>query len=375
MSAGLVWGLGFVAVAFVAIVVLLVILLQRTAARSAPSRELAELRANLGALGEAMTGAKAVLEEQRKTVESLRQSVDAKLTESSTSMTEQLRKNLATISETFASVSKELGQLGKAGERILEVGKDIGSLKDLLQPPKARGGLGEVMLEQLLGNVLPREHYEMQYSLGAERVDAVVKLPEGLVPVDSKFPLPAFERVLGAADESERKKARRDFLKDVKSRIDEIADRYIKPELRTVDFALMYIPAENVYYEATTRGKDDESILEYSLAKKVIPVSPFTFYAYLVALAFGLKGMRVAEHAKLIRQQLSHLSLTLGQAQEDFDTLGKHIRNAANKWDDTGKHFADFAFKLEQYAALGGEGPREELPEATDSGDSLPRPH
>jgi len=142
-----------------------------------------------------------------------------------------------------------------------------------------------------------------------------------------------------------------------------------------VDFALMYIPAENVYYEATTRGMDDDSIYEYSLAKKVIPVSPFTFYAYLVALAFGLKGMRVAEHAKLIRKQLSDLSLTLGSAQEDFDTLGRHIRNASNKYDEAGRHFTDFAFKLEQYTALGsGEEAHEELPPAKESNDSLLRP-
>jgi len=376
MSVGLIWGLGIIiAIAFVAIIVLLSILLARMTTAPASLSGFDELRGNLDSLRDALTETKTLLGEQSKTVKELRESVDSKLTESSRTIAQQLTKNLESVGKTFAEVSKELGQLGEASERILEVGKDIGGLKDLLQPPKARGGLGEVMLEQLLGNVLPREHYEMQYSLGSERVDAIVKLPEGLVPVDSKFPLPAFERILAAEDENERKKERREFLRDVRNRIDEIAGKYIKPELGTVDFALMYIPAENVYYEAVSRDEGGESILEYGLAKKVIPVSPFTFYAYLVALAYGLKGMRVAEHAKVIRQQLAELSRTLGQAQEDFDTLGRHLRNAANKYDETGKHFADFAFKLEQYAAAGGgEEAPEGLPPAKESEDLPSRP-
>jgi len=369
MDIGLGWIILLVLLAVV--IVLLVLLFQRLSAPGAPSEDflqmkavVSQIEAQLPQLQTEMGKLTAVADEQRKTIEDLRRTVDARLAESAKTLTEHLAKSTENVGQTLAQVSRELGQLGEASQRILEVGKDIGSLKDILIAPKARGGLGEVLLEQLLGNVLPPEHYEMQYSLGAERVDAIVKMPEGLVPIDSKFPLPAFERITRAESEEERKRARRDFLKDVKARIDEIASKYIKPELGTVDFALMYIPAENVYYEAVTRDEGGEAILEYSLAKKVIPVSPFTFYAYLVALAYGLKGMRVAEHAKKIREQLGALSQSLSKAQEDFDTLGRHIKNAENKYGDVGKHFQDFAFKLTQYAELGKAEEQASLPTA-----------
>ncbi len=365
MGLGIGWILAVVG--FIVIVFLLIAIVDKIGKSTQAPQELmtvvTQLKDELPRVKTELTELKTKAEEHKQTVEELRKTVDQKLTESSKSVGEQLTRNLESVGKTFAQVSKELGQLSEASARILEVGKDIGGLKEILIAPKARGGLGEVLLEQLLGNVLPPEHYEMQYSLGADRVDAIVKMPEGLVPIDSKFPLPDFERITKAQDDSERKKARKEFLKDVKARIDEIAGKYIKPELGTVDFALMYIPADNVYYEAVTRDEGGDSILEYSLAKKVIPVSPFTFYAYLVALAYGLKGMRVAEHAKKIREQLGALSQSLGKAQEDFDTLGRHIQNAANKYGDVGKHFQDFAFKLTQYAELGaGKEPGKELP-------------
>lgn len=274
--------------------------------------------------------------------------------ELSSTVQSSLQSGENSVSGRLGKVAEGLTKVLQAEQQVAELAKDVVSFKQLLQAPKARGGLGEVLLEQLLGNVLPPEHYETQYSLGSERVDAVVKLPDGLVPIDSKFPLPSFERILSEETEEGKNRARRDFMKDVKSRVDEIRTKYIKPEHGTMDFALMYIPAENVYYEAVSSEVGGESLLDYSYHCKVIPVSPFTFYAYLVALAYGLRGLRVSEHAKVIREQLSALVKDLGAAQEDFDTLGRHIRNAANKHDEVGKHFSDFAFKLEQYGRLSG---------------------
>jgi DNA recombination protein RmuC len=258
------------------------------------------------------------------------------------------------VASRLGKVAEGLTRVVEAERRVEDLAKDVVSFKELLKAPKARGGLGEVLLEQLLGNVLPPEHYETQYSLGAERVDAIVKLPDGLVPIDSKFPLPSFERILSEETDEGKNRARRDFMKDVKARVDEIRTKYIKPELGTVDFALMYIPAENVYYEAVNTEVGGETLLDYSYRYKVIPVSPFTFYAYLVALAYGLRGLKVSEHAKAIREQLGALVKDLGAAQEDFGKLGTHIRNASNKYDEVGKHFSDFAFRLEQYGRLSG---------------------
>lgn len=273
------------------------------------------------------------------------------------------------VASRLGKVAEGLTRVVEAERRVEELAKDVVSFKELLKAPKARGGLGEVMLEQLLGNVLPPEHYETQYSLGAERVDAIVKLPDGLVPIDSKFPLPSFQRILSEETDEGKARARRDFMKDVKARVDEIRTKYIKPELGTVDFALMYIPAENVYYEAVSAEVGGESLLDYSYRYKVIPVSPFTFYAYLVALAYGLRGLRVSENAKAIREQLSALANDLKAAQEDYEVLGRHLRNASNKYDEAGKHFQDFAFKLEQYGRLSG-GESAALPGGTPPSDA-----
>ncbi len=291
-----------------------------------------------------------------------------KVTGAAQELSNQVRSLVGTVESSLhtgeSSVSGRLGKVAEgltkvlnAEQQVVELARDVVSFKQLLQAPKARGGMGETMLDRLLGNVLPAEHYEMQYSLGPERVDAVIKMPEGLVPVDSKFPLPAFEKLLAAETDEERRKARKTFLRDVKSRIDEIRESYIKPEQDTVDFALMYVPAENVYYEAINPGPEGESILEYALEHKVIPVSPSTFYAYLVALEHGFRGMKVAKHAEEIRNQLAGLAKELGAAQSDFDTLGKHISNATAKYDEVGRHFSTFAMKLKQYEQLsGGEG-------------------
>ena len=137
--------------------------------------------------------------------------------------------------------------------------------------------------------MLPTEHYVLQYPFKSGiKVDAAIRLGGSLIPVDAKFPLPAFQKILDAQDDAERKGARALFVKDIKKRIDEVS-KYILPDEGTFDFALMYIPAENVYYEVITRD-GDEAIADYALARKVIPVSPNTMYAYLQAIALGLRG-------------------------------------------------------------------------------------
>ena len=159
-------------------------------------------------------------------------------------------------------------------------------------------------------------------------VDALVKLAQGSVAIDAKFPLPNFQALLDA-DEQNRPRARRAFLRDVCQRIDEIADKYILPDEGTLDFALMYIPAENVYYEATIiRDPSETDVCAHGRARKVIPVSPNMLYAYLMVIATGLKGLQIEKNAHLIRQQLSRLNTDLESFINDFAIVGKHVTNA-----------------------------------------------
>lgn len=257
-----------------------------------------------------------------------------------------LGERMDSVSKIFGDVKGSLGKLDEASQRIFEVGRDISGLKQILQAPKIRGGMGELFLENLLSQMLPVENYFLQHQFKSGiKVDAVVKLGGGLIPVDAKFPLPAFQKIMESQDDNEKKSARSAFSKDVKKRIDEVS-KYILPDEGTFDFALMYIPAENVYYEVIAR-EGEESIADYALSKKVIPVSPNTMYAYLQAIALGLKGMKIEEHAKEIRDGLGRLKGDLGRFREHFDTLGKHLTNSKNKYDEASSALVNFEAKLE----------------------------
>jgi len=240
-------------------------------------------------------------------------------------------QNLGNATSAFGNVKEQLGKLEETNKQIVEISKDISSLQELLRAPKFRGQMGETMLENLLSQVLPKGHYSMQYRFkSADTVDAVVRLGERLVPVDAKFSLENFQKMSDMQDEQLKNSYRKKFIQDVKNRIDEISTKYILPQENTYDFALMYIPAENVYYEVIIK----EDIFSYSMSKKVIPVSPNTFYAYLEVICLGLKGLKIEENAKVILKNLSSLSMEIGRFQEDFNTLGTHILNAGTKYQD-----------------------------------------
>ncbi|MDD5130298.1 MAG: DNA recombination protein RmuC, partial [Candidatus Omnitrophica bacterium] len=214
--------------------------------------------------------------------------------------------NLGNATEAFGNVKEQLGKLEQTNKQIIAISQDISSLQELLRAPKFRGSMGETFLENLLSQVLPKEHYQVQYRFkSSDTVDAVIRLGERLVPVDAKFSLENFQRMLEAPDEQGKESFRKKFIQDIKNRINEIAVKYILPAENTYDFALMYIPAENVYYEVIIK----EDIFTYSMSKKVIPVSPNTFYAYLQVICLGLRGLKVEENAKVILKSLGALAV------------------------------------------------------------------
>ena len=292
-------------------------------------------------------------------------SVNERLKESSEVLqkTQQsLGERLDNAARVVGNVQKSLGSLEEANRKIYEVGKDIASLQEILRAPKLRGGLGEYFLADLLGQILPPEHFSMQFAFrSGEKVDAVIKLGGSLVPVDSKFPLENFKRMLEAVAEDEKGRARKQFASDVKKHIDAIAAKYILPDEGTYDFALMYIPAENVYYETIIKddaGGGDKSLSHYALSKKVIPVSPNSFYAYLQAIVLGLKGMKIEERAKEIIQYLSRLEGDFSRFREEFNLAGKHLGHAQSSYQGAEKRLDQFGQKL-----LAADAEKKGLPE------------
>jgi DNA recombination protein RmuC len=243
----------------------------------------------------------------------------------------------------FGSVKEQLGKLETTNAQILEASRNLSSFQELLRAPKFRGQMGETLLENLLAQVLPREHYHTQYRFkSGDAVDAAIHLGERLVSIDAKFSLENFQKMQEASDEQLKNSFRKKFIQDVKNRIDEISMKYILPQENTYDFALMYIPAENVYYEVIIK----EDLFSYCMSKKVIPVSPNTFYAYLQVICLGLKGLKIEENAKAILKNLSTLSIEISKFKEDFDTLGSHLVNARNKYEDSLKRLDRFSDRL-----------------------------
>lgn len=292
----------------------------------------------------------ALRQEQARALEANSQLLNQRLTEVSRTLTENtsaLNTRLDSAAKITGELNLRLGELARAAESIFEVGKDIASLQEILRAPKPRGLLGELFLENILKEIVPN-NYESQFQFRSrERVDAVVRLGGKLVPVDAKFPLEDFQRVLAAEDETTRNSMRKQFLQKVKGHIDDIAEKYILPDEGTFDFALMYIPAENVYYETITSvGEKDESILNYAFARRVIPVSPGTIYAYLQAIVLGLRGMQIDRKAMEILGHLSRLQGDLNRFKEKFETIGSHLSNAHNRYDDAARELGRLAERM-----------------------------
>src|SRR4030043_233038 len=264
----------------------------------------------------------------------------------------EISKRLDNAARVIGDVQKNIGELSEASRRIFEVGKDIATLQEILQPPKMRGGLGEQFLGELLSQILPSEFFTLQYQFSSgERVDAVVRLGERLVPIDSKFPLDNFKRIIECKTEEERKTYQKTFYRDVKKHIDDIASKYILPQEGTYDFALLYIPAENVYYETITKDEsfgEEKGILNYALAKRVIPVSPNSFFAYLQVIILGLKGLQIEKGAQGILNSLAGFNKELESFQGGFQLIGKHMTNAMSKFEEARRRLDKFNFKLEQ---------------------------
>jgi DNA recombination protein RmuC len=245
-----------------------------------------------------------------------------------------------------------LGKLGQANEQMLERARDLARLEQALRPPKARGGFGELLLANLLADTFPRDKYALQYGFeGGQRVDAVIRLDRALVPVDAKFPLDNFQRLVEAESEAERELHGKAFSRDVKAHVDAIAQKYIRPDEGTYEFALMYLPAEAVYYELVcNRIGGSASPLAYALERKVIPVSPSTLHAYLLVIVLGFKGLQIEEHAREVMAYTAQLGKDFGRFREDFELVGTHLGRAQTKYVEAEKRLGRFETKLERAA-------------------------
>jgi len=323
----------------VLVVVVLGLLVWLIVSNSGNAAKMAGQQASIGLLQQQLDNLKTA---QDKTTESLNKSLQ---TGQNT-----LNQSLQSSQKTLSELHSQIGELQGTNKQMMQMGTEIRRLQNILSSPKLRGQMGEWSLDNLLSQILPKNSYKLQHGFkDGKMVDALIQMPGFSVSVDAKFPLPGFEEIVKAETEAEKTRLRKQFIKDVTAHIDKIAGDYIRPAEGTLDFAIMYIPAENIYYETIVRyAGETQDILQYCFDKKVIPVSPNLLYAYLMTVAMGLHGLQIEKQAAEIRQNLKKLNASFADFGGTWDILGKHLRNAYSQYDEGQKKIDRFGMQLDQ---------------------------
>lgn len=275
-------------------------------------------------------------------ISDMRGSMD-KTTDSMVRQTKAINERLDRAAQVIAGVSKSVGEM-------TELGRSMRDLQEFLRSPKLRGQIGEAVLKDLLGQALPKQHFHLQYPFkSGEIVDAAIRLEQGIIPIDAKFPMENFRKMAKAKEEKERQTFQKLFTHDVKKHIDAISQKYIRPQEGTLDFALMYIPAEPVYYEILTNSPELD---DYAYKKRVRPVSPNTLYAYLRAIIMSLEGSKIEKQAGQILAALREIGDETNKFGDSLSVLTKHVKNAAASSDEVNSRFARLSSKISTVQSL-----------------------
>ena len=278
----------------------------------------------------------------QRELQNLSRTVDAKLGETSRQMHESVRGQLRESADIVRQVTEGLTKLDETNRQVITFADQLQNLQDVLKNPKQRGVLGEYFLDTLLKNVLPPNSYKMQYAFkNGEIVDAAIFVKDKIIPVDSKFSLENYNRLVETRDPAEKDRLEKLFVNDLKARIQETA-KYIRPEESTMDFAFMFIPHESIYYDLLTNqtGGGEENLIQRAAGKyKVIIVSPTSFLAYLQTVLQGLKAMQIEETAKDIVRRVGELDKHLKAYEVYHIKLGNSISTVVNQYQGSGKEF------------------------------------
>jgi DNA recombination protein RmuC len=252
--------------------------------------------------------------------------------------------------------TKQVTELGESVKHMQESVKGVATFQELFAKPKMRGSFGELSLETILGEYFPRGGYATQYAFSVGLiVDAVLKLPSGqILPIDSKFSLDNFKNMAETEDAAARSAYRKQFLSDVKKRVDEIATKYILPSENTTDFALMYMPAEAIYYEVIQNSKDDD-VAEYARKRKVLLTSPNTLYITLTAVLHWYKDAQVQKQTRELMKKIQEVIRDAGVLEKDFSKLGDHLSDASSAFERTEKKLTLMTGRAQKVIDLGEE--------------------
>jgi DNA recombination protein RmuC len=281
---------------------------------------------------------KADVTELTRSITAMNQNVGDKLERSSNTVQTSVQKQLGESAKLVADVTQRLAKLDETNRRVVDVADELKTLQNVLQNPKQRGVFGEFYLQSVLENVMSTGQFQMQYKFSdGEIVDAVIFLQKGqILPIDSKFSLENYNRMIEATDKAERDRLLLKVKMDLKGRIDETS-KYIRPSENTMDFAFMFIPSESLYYDLLINnvgtGGSSRDLIEYAFRdKRVIIVSPTSFMAYLQTVLQGLRSLQIEEQAKDIQIRVGKLGLHIGKFEEYMQKLGGALGTTVNHY-------------------------------------------
>jgi DNA recombination protein RmuC len=269
------------------------------------------------------------------------------------SQNKSINERLDNAANVISAVQRNIGEMS-------EIGRGMKDLQQFLSSPKLRGNIGEQVLKELLGQMLPKASFNLQYTFkSGEKVDAAIKTSAGIIPIDSKFPMENFRKMSGDGTDLEKKVFANDFARDVKKHIDDISRKYILTEEGTIDYALMYIPSESVYYEIV----NNQDLFEYASSKRILPVSPTTFYAYIKAILMSFEGQKIEAQAKEILSSLRAIQKDYSKVDEALAVLQKHVVNSYNTIGTVSDAFGKLGQKITSTSSLGDKEEKKELEE------------
>lgn len=271
--------------------------------------------------------------------------------QSSQSMSRSINERLDNAARVIGQVQRNIGEMS-------EIGRGMKDIQEFLRSPKLRGNIGEQVLKELLAQMLPKNSFFLQHTFkSGVKVDAAIKTSAGIIPVDSKFPMENFRKMVGAQNEGEKKAAEKEFVKDVKKHIDDIANKYILTEEGTIDYALMYLPSETVYYEVV----NNTELFDYGGGKRVLPVSPTTFYAYLRAILMSFEGQKIEQRASQILASIKAIHKDYLKVEDNLAVLAKHVQNSYNQMNNVSNGFTQLGQKINSTQSLGQVGTQAKL--------------
>ncbi len=269
------------------------------------------------------------LKTMQSSLESTNKTLNDALRASSTNMTKVLQENSKQLNERLDRAAAVIRDVGKEVGQMSEIGRSMKELQDFLKSPKLRGNIGEQVLKDLISQMFPKNSFHLQYQFkSGEKVDAAIKTDAGILPIDSKFPMENFQKMIKAVNEKEKESFQKEFQRDVKKHIDAIAKKYVLPEEGTMDFALMYVPSESVYYELVNMN----DIMDYARRSRIYIVSPNTLYAHLQTILLSFEGKKIESRSKELFKLLRALQIDYEKVEENLSVLGRHITNASSQF-------------------------------------------